>query len=100
MVLAAVTIGVGMQIVGILLVAALMVLPVGIARNLVRSFRSTVLGSAAAGATAALAGLLLANALDSAPSGTIVLVAVGGYMASDVARRMRDAASRRRAAHA
>ena len=47
---------------GVLLVAALLVLPVGIARNLVRSFRGTMLAASGVGAAAALIGLFVSNA--------------------------------------
>lgn len=98
MLLAATTIGVGMQVVGILLVAALMVLPVGIARNLVRSFRATLLAASAIGAASAVAGLGVAGAANSAPSGTIVLVVVVAFVLSDLVRMARVARARRRRA--
>jgi len=98
MVLGAVTVGVGMQVVGVLLVAALLVLPVGIARNLVQSFRNTMLVASAVGGIAAIAGLFIANAADTAPSGTIVLVVAALFILSDVARRARSSALRREAA--
>jgi zinc transport system permease protein len=65
----------GMRIVGILLVAALMVLPVASAQLLSRSFRATLRLAAAFGAGCALVGLGAGRALDLAPSGAIVLVA-------------------------
>jgi zinc transport system permease protein len=95
MVLGAVTVGVGMQVVGVLLVAALLVLPVGIARNLVRSFRGTMLAASGIGAAAALVGLFLANAINSAPSGTIVLVVSAMFVLSDGWRRVRVSMLRR-----
>jgi zinc transport system permease protein len=97
MVLTALTIGVGMRVVGILLVAALMVLPVGAARNLVRSFRATVIAASVIGVVSAIAGVLVSNQADSAPSGTIVLVAAGIYLLSDAASvlRRRSVARRR-----
>jgi zinc transport system permease protein len=95
MILGAVTVGVGMQVVGVLLVAALLVLPVGIARNLVRSFRGTLLTASAIGAAAALVGLFVSNAANTAPSGTIVLVVCGLFVLSDGWRRTRVAMVRR-----
>jgi zinc transport system permease protein len=95
MILGAVTVGVGMQVVGILLVAALLVLPVGIARNLVRSFRGTMLTASGVGAAAALVGLFVSNAANTAPSGTIVLVVCGLFVLSDGWRRTRVAMVRR-----
>jgi len=95
MILGAVTVGVGMQVVGVLLVAALLVLPVGIARNLVRSFRGTMLTASAVGAGAALVGLFVSNAANTAPSGTIVLVVCALFVLSDGWRRTRVAMVRR-----
>ncbi len=95
MVLGAVTVGVGMQVVGVLLVAALLVLPVGIARNLVRSFRGTMLAASGVGAAAALIGLFVSNAANSAPSGTIVLVVSAMFVLSDGWRRARLSTLRR-----
>ncbi len=97
MILAAVAVGVGMQVVGILLVAALMVLPVGVARNLVSGFRNVLLASAAVGAASAFAGLLVADAADTAASGTIVLILAGAFVLSDLARRVRAAIGSRTA---
>lgn len=95
MLLAATTIGVGMQVVGILLVAALMVLPVGVARNVCRSFQASIAVASLTGALSAGAGLLLASVTNSAPSGTIVLVAVAVFVMSDVVRRARLVRARR-----
>lgn len=98
MILTAITIGVGMRVVGILLIAAMMVLPVGIARNVVRSFKATLVTAAAVGAACAVAGIAVSYALDSAPSGTIVLMAVAAYLVSDAYRLTRRAIARGRAA--
>jgi zinc transport system permease protein len=95
MILASTAIAVGMQVVGILLVAALMVLPVAIARNLARGFRGVLIASAVTGAAAAFGGLLAANTADTAPSGTIVLMLAAAFIASDLARRIRSTLARR-----
>ncbi|MEA2703865.1 MAG: zinc transport system permease protein [Actinomycetota bacterium] len=73
--LAAITVVAAMRVVGILLVAALMVLPVATAQLVARSFRSTLWMSAVIGAAAAVAGLAAARIWGLAPGGTIVLVA-------------------------
>jgi zinc transport system permease protein len=88
--LAAVTVVAGMRVVGILLVAALMVLPVGAAQRLATSFRSTMLVAAGLGVGASVAGLAVARIWDLAPGGTIVLVASGLFLVaalSDTLRR-------------
>jgi zinc transport system permease protein len=77
--LAAVTVVAAMRVVGILLVAALMVLPVGAAQRLTTSFRSTMAVAAALGALAAVVGLGVARVWGLAPGGTIVLVAAATF---------------------
>lgn len=64
----------GMRIVGILLVAALTVLPVASAQLLARSFRGTLRLAVAVGAASAAVGLALARILDLQPGGVIALV--------------------------
>lgn len=97
MVLASLTIGLGMRVVGILLVAALMVIPVGAARNVMRSFRATLIVASAIGAASAAAGIIISTYASTAPSGTIVLVATAAYFASDLIRIARERAVRRQA---
>ena len=80
--LAGVTVAVSMRIVGILLIAALMVLPVIAASRIARSVRSTVLLSMAIGVTAVFVGLTLSYYADLAPGGAIVLVAAGSFVAA------------------
>jgi len=78
--LAAVTIALSMRVVGILLVAALMVLPVSAASRLAWSMRSTLVLSTAIGLGSALLGLTLSYYADLPPGGTIVLVAAAVYL--------------------
>jgi zinc transport system permease protein len=66
-----------MRIVGILLIAALMVLPVVAAQPIAWSLRSTLGLSMAFGLGSVLAGLTAAYYGDLPPGGTIVLVAAG-----------------------
>jgi zinc transport system permease protein len=88
---AAVTVVVGMRVVGLLLVAALMVVPVAAAQALARSFRATVLGSLAVGLLASLGGVVAAFYLDAFPGATIVLVALAIFVLTTVAGRIRPA---------
>jgi zinc transport system permease protein len=74
-----VTIVASMRVVGILLVAALMVLPVGGAQLLARSQRGVLAWSVAIGVVSVVVGLTMARAWGLAPGGTIVLVAVGVF---------------------
>jgi len=78
--LAAVTVALSMRIVGILLVAALMVLPVSAAGRIAWSMRSTLVLSMGIGLVSALAGLTIAYYADLPPGGSIVLVAAGAYV--------------------
>lgn len=98
MVLTALTIGLGMRVVGILLVAALMVLPVGVARNLVRSFKATLLAASAVGAASAVVGIVVSYYADTRTSGTIVLVVVVTYALGEAVRVVRRAAAKGRVA--
>jgi len=88
--LAAVTVVAAMRVVGVLLVAALMVLPVATAQLLARSFRGTLLVASGIGVVSAVVGLAAARAWALAPGGTIVLVAVAAFaavLASGLGRR-------------
>jgi zinc transport system permease protein len=78
--LTAVTIVAGMRIVGVLLVAALMVLPVGAAQRLTRSFAATLMAASGIGAASAVLGLAIARQWALAPGGTIVLVAAAIFV--------------------
>jgi len=77
--LAAVTVALSMRVVGILLVAALMVLPVSAASRVAWSMGSTFVGSLAVGLASALTGLTISYYADLPPGGTIVLVAAGAF---------------------
>ncbi len=78
-ILTAVSVVAAMRVVGLLLVSALMVLPIGAAQRLTPSFqRMLVLGSAIGGASA-LVGLAAARLFDLAPGGAIALVAAASF---------------------
>ena len=78
--LAALTIALSMQIVGILLIAALMVLPVTAATRIAWSMRSTLILSAAIGLGSVLVGLTASYYGDIPPGGTVVLVAAASVV--------------------
>ena len=73
--LAALTVALSMRIVGVLLIAALMVLPVAAAARVAWSLHSTLALGIGIGFFSSLAGLVLAYYADTPPGGTIVLVA-------------------------
>lgn len=87
-VLAAVTIAVAMRIVGILLVASMLVLPVAAAQQLTKSFTSTVNISLVLGLTIGVAGLVIAFYANVAPAATIALTAIGCCGVASVMRRL------------
>jgi zinc transport system permease protein len=89
--LTAVTIVAAMRVVGVLLVAALMVVPVATSRLFARSFTATMVGAAAVGVVSVIVGLAAARAWELAPGGSIVLTAVAAFalmtVVAGVARR-------------
>jgi zinc transport system permease protein len=89
-VLAALTISVSMRIVGILLIAALMVLPVTAASRVAWSMRSTLLLSMAIGLGCVLAGLSAAYYGDLPPGGTIVLLAAAAFVLTSATAAVRS----------
>jgi len=83
--LTAVTIVAAMRIVGVLLVAALMVIPVATSRLLARSFAATIAGAAAVGVLSVVVGLAAARQWEVAPGGAIVLTAVAAFAVTSLA---------------
>lgn len=92
-VLVAVTIVASMRVVGILLVAGLMVLPVASAQLLARSQRAILAWSAAIGTASVVAGLAAARQWGLAPGGTIILVSVAVFALVALTGRLRAPAS-------
>jgi len=83
-VLAALTVALSLQIVGVLLIAALMVLPVTAATRIGWSLASTMLLSIGLGLGSVFLGLTISYYADLPPGGTIVLVAAGGVAVAAV----------------
>ncbi len=77
--LAAITVALSMRVVGILLVAALMVLPVIAATRVAWSMASTIVIAMAIGLVSVFAGLTAAYYGDLPPGGMIVLVAAAAF---------------------
>jgi zinc transport system permease protein len=88
-VLAAVTVAVSMRIVGVLLIAALMVLPVSAGMRIAWSMRSALVLSLGVGLFSVLVGLTFAYYADLPPGGTIVLVAAAAVLAATLVGRVR-----------
>ena len=88
-VLAAATITLAMQIMGVLLVGALIVIPVLVGQGLTSRLRIAVIVASAAGIISAIAGLTIAFYQDFPGGAAIVIVAVAMLFASVVWRRLR-----------
>lgn len=85
----AVAVVAAMRIVGVLLIAAMMVLPVASGQLLARSFGGTMRWSVAIGVGSAVFGLAISRMADLAPGGTIVLVAAACFALTTLLRRGR-----------
>lgn len=91
---AAVTIGVTMKVVGLLLVSGMLVLPVAAVQQLTSTFRATLYLSIIAGAGISVAGLLIAFYADLAPGATIVLLSIVCFGVARVASVLRPRGAR------
>jgi zinc transport system permease protein len=87
--LAGVTIAASMRIVGILLIAALMVLPVIAAGRVAWSIRSTILIAMGIGLASVLVGLTTSYYADLAPGGAIVLAAAAAFVVASAVAAIR-----------
>ena len=76
-VLASITVVTSKRLVGILLISALIVIPNITAMMFGKGFKKTVLISMSISVISVVSGILLSYALNVAPSGTIVVIAVG-----------------------
>ncbi|MFD3514475.1 metal ABC transporter permease [Streptomyces sp. NPDC058657] len=81
---AAVTVTVAMRVVGLLLVSALMVVPVAAAQQISRSFTVTFVLAVAIGTAVTLSGTVASYQYDVPPGATIVLLAIGVFIALTV----------------
>jgi zinc transport system permease protein len=97
-ILTAVTIVLGMKIVGILLVSALIVIPAAAGLQLASSFRAAVALASAAAFVSVMGGLVAAYALDLPASGTIVLAAFVLFSGCFLVRKLRSRTPRSRRA--
>jgi zinc transport system permease protein len=87
--LAGVTIALSMRIVGILLIAALMVLPVIAAGRVAASMRASVLLAMGIGLASVFAGLTVAYYADLPPGGAIVLLAAAAFVVTSAVEAAR-----------
>jgi zinc transport system permease protein len=87
--LTAVTVAAAMRVTGVLLIAALMVLPVATSRVVARSFRATTVGAAGVGVVAVVLGLAAARQWALAAGGAIVLATLALFAVASVAAPLR-----------
>ena len=76
-----------MQVVGILLIAAMMVLPVASGQLIARSFGGTMRWAVAISVASVIAGLAVSRIWGLAPGGTIVLITAGVFALVAVVKR-------------
>jgi zinc transport system permease protein len=93
-VLTAVVVVAAMRVVGVLLVAALMVLPVGASQQLARSFRGTLALAVGIGVACVVVGLAAARVWGLAAGGAIVLVAAATFAVASGAGAIRRRGTR------
>jgi zinc transport system permease protein len=86
-VLVAVSVVAAMRIVGILLIAAMMVLPVASGQLVARSFRGTLWWSVAIGVASSILGLAAARVWGIAPGGAIVLISAACFAVVALVKR-------------
>jgi zinc transport system permease protein len=89
-VLTGLTVALSMRVVGILLIAALMVLPVIAATRIAWSLRSTLVLSVAVGLVSVFGGLTIAYYADMPPGATVVLLAAAAFACTSLAGAVRD----------
>jgi len=91
--LTAVTVAAAMRVTGVLLIAALMVLPVATGRVVARSFRATTVGAATVGVVAVVLGLAAARQWALAAGGAIVLATLALFVVASLAAPLRRASA-------
>lgn len=91
-VLTAVTIVLGMKVVGILLVASLLIIPAAAGLQLARRFRQALLLAAVASFLSVVGGILAAFVFDLPASATIVLLSFVLFVAAFLGRRVKGTA--------
>ncbi len=102
-VLTAVTVVVSMRVVGLLLISALMIIPNATAQLLARSFGASVRWAVLLGVLASVGGVVVSYQAETPSGGTIVLLAIGIFLAVNagavVIGRVRRAAHLRAERH-
>lgn len=89
-VMTAVTVVLSMRTVGLLLISALMVIPNATAQQLAGSFRATLTMAIGIGLVASVSGVTTSYYADVPSGGTIVLIAIAGFLTAVGIRAVRD----------
>lgn len=92
----AVTVVISMRVVGLLLISALMIVPVAAAQQVTRSFWTTMAAGVAIGLASAVTGVTTSYYADTPSGGTIVLVAIGAFLAAIALGSLRATVGRRK----
>jgi zinc transport system permease protein len=96
-VLTAATVVVSMRVVGLLLISALMILPNAVAQVVATSFRGSLSTAVAVGVVVSVGGTSASFYLDTAPGGTIVLLAILTFLIASVGAAVNRTVHGRRA---
>lgn len=86
-VLAALTIALSIQVVGVLLIAALVVIPVVTALQLRKSFTQTILYAEAISLFSVLSGIVASFHMDLSTGGTIIMITLGIFVIVMISKR-------------
>ena len=90
MIIISVTISLSLRIVGGLLIASLISIPVATALQLAGSFKETIIYSILAALLSVNSGLIAAYYLDLAPGGTIILLSVLYFLLASIVKYLRE----------
>ena len=90
MIIISITISLSLRIVGGLLIASLISIPVATGLQLARSFKETILYSILAALLSVNSGLITAYYLDLAPGGTVILLSVFYFLLAAIIKYLRE----------
>lgn len=89
-ILVAITIGISIRTVGVLLISSLMIIPVATSLIISTSFKKTLINANIFGLLSVIIGLILSFYLDLAPGGTIVLISLFVLLITMIIKKMRN----------
>lgn len=90
MVSVALIVSISMSITGLLLISAVMIVPVLSTRLISNNFKGSLIWAVALGTLGSVTGLLISDAIDTAPGGTIVLTHVAMFIVVSVVTSTRN----------